>query len=214
MKQDSFGDGASLIYRQEVAVLMADAMTQAQKQGIDRQEIAKRMTAHLGRKVGKALLDAYSSKARVQHIPPLDIAIAFDLAIGKNILSGYMSQQLGLHVIHQQDKALLELAKLEQEKEALRHREDALRFAAGLDKSIIGMRGQLEDLDQENLIFMNLFSWLLFKLENQGSENMVEEYRESILQDDRLSQTNKDQAISVLDIINSGKHAFHQSSKS
>lgn len=76
--------------RAEIAHVMSDAL-----KGHDRYEIAAKMSRLLGRDISKHMLDAYTAESREEHIPPLDTAIAFDLATGSSVLAGFFARKIG-----------------------------------------------------------------------------------------------------------------------
>ena len=61
----------------------------------DRYEIAAKMSKLLGRDISKHMLDAYTAESREDHIPPLDTAIAFDLATESNTLVEFSARKIG-----------------------------------------------------------------------------------------------------------------------
>lgn len=73
---------------------IAHAMSEALK-GHDRYEIAAKMSKLLGRDISKHMLDAYTAESREDHIPPLDTAIAFDLATESNTLTEFAARKIG-----------------------------------------------------------------------------------------------------------------------
>jgi len=73
---------------------IAHAMSEALKDH-DRYEIAAKMSKLLGRDISKHMLDAYTAESREDHIPPLDTAIAFDLATESNTLVEFSARKIG-----------------------------------------------------------------------------------------------------------------------
>ncbi len=76
--------------RAEIAHAMSDAL-----KGHDRYEIAAKMSRLLGRDISKHMLDAYTAESREDHIPPLDTAIAFDLATESIALAELFAKKIG-----------------------------------------------------------------------------------------------------------------------
>ena len=102
----------SLNISREVAHLMSDALRRCPH---DRIEVAARMTRILGKEVSLSMLNAYTAESRETHIPPLDKAIAFDIATEGHALSNYFAGKLGGRVLFGKDALLGELGRLEQE---------------------------------------------------------------------------------------------------
>lgn len=76
--------------RSEIAHAMSEAM-----KGYDRYEIAAKMSRLLDRDISKHMLDAYTAESREDHIPPLDTAIAFDLATESRVLAELFARKIG-----------------------------------------------------------------------------------------------------------------------
>lgn len=106
----------SLACRVEIAHCMSDAL-----HGHDRHDVATQISKLTGRNLSKHMLDAYTAESREEHIPPLDIAIAFDLAIGGAAVLNMYAAKIGARVLVGKASLDAELGKLE------RMREDATR---------------------------------------------------------------------------------------
>lgn len=76
--------------RSEIAHTMSEAL-----KGHDRYDIAAKMSRLLGRDISKHMLDAYTAESREDHIPPLDTAIAFDLATESRALAELFAKKIG-----------------------------------------------------------------------------------------------------------------------
>jgi hypothetical protein len=98
----------SLACRAEIAHAMSDAL-----KGLDRYEVAYRMSRLLGREVSKFMLDAYTAESREDHIPPLDTAIAFDLATEAHTLVNLYAGKVGARVSVGKDAMDAKLGQLE-----------------------------------------------------------------------------------------------------
>jgi len=132
----------SLGCRTEIAATLSDAMKRAAERGIDREEIAARMSAYLGEKISVATLNGYSSQSHTSQAaergePARDInmmrAMAFDAAIEEDVLLELFADKLGGRVIvSQKDAALLEWARLHQEEKALAEKKRALEVVMKL----------------------------------------------------------------------------------
>lgn len=98
----------SLACRVEIAHAMSDAL-----KGHDRYEIAAAMSRLLGRDISKFILDAYTAESREDHIPPLDTAIAFDIATGSQTLANLFAAKLGARLLVGKDALDAKLGQLE-----------------------------------------------------------------------------------------------------
>lgn len=154
--------------RKEIAKVMSAALSVC---GIKRDDVAKKMSDTLGRKITKHMLDAYASEARDQHIPALDVAIAFDMAIGQTALSGYFVSQFGGKIALGKDIQFLELARIQSEKSLLRQREKKAMLAAGLvDRDVLETVTRLEMLEADVMAYQLIFAWLMAN--QQGDESL------------------------------------------
>lgn len=95
-----------------------------------REEIAQRMSAYLGEKVSKSMLDAYASEARREHQIPVTRLIALMHATQDRRLLQLIAEPLGWAVIERRHLPLIELAAVQDRQEELRRRADTLRKAA------------------------------------------------------------------------------------
>ncbi|SOD42292.1 hypothetical protein SAMN06298226_2630 [Nitrosovibrio sp. Nv4] len=98
----------SLACRVEIAHTMSEALD-----GHDRYEVSATMSRLLGRDISKHMLDAYTAESREDHIPPLDTAIAFDMATSDISLLNLYASKLGARVSVGKDALNAELGKLE-----------------------------------------------------------------------------------------------------
>lgn len=102
----------SLACRVEIAHTMSAALN-----GQDRYEVAATMSRLLGRDISKHMLDAYTAESREDHIPPLDTAIAFDMATSDFKLLNLCASKLGARVSVGADALYVELVKLERQRD-------------------------------------------------------------------------------------------------
>ena len=107
----------SLACRAEIAHTMGDALM-----GQDRHEVAIVMSQLLGREISKHMLDAYTAESREYHIPPLDTAIAFDMATGDLSLTNLCAQKLGARISVGTEALYVELSKMERKREEMAER--------------------------------------------------------------------------------------------
>jgi hypothetical protein len=122
--------------RAEIAATLSHAMKLAGERGISREEIASRMSLFLGEKISVATLNGYSAQSHTSQAtehgePARDIslmrAMAFDAAVGEDVLLGMFAEKLGgRRVVNRDEAALLEWATLHQEEKALGERKRIL----------------------------------------------------------------------------------------
>jgi hypothetical protein len=105
----------SLDCRRQIAGVMSEAL-----KGLDRYLVAAEMSRYLGREISKHMLDAYTSESRENHIPPLDTAMAFDLATQGHALADLYAGKIGGRILLGNDALDAEIGKLE------RHREETM----------------------------------------------------------------------------------------
>lgn len=102
----------SLACRVEIAHCMSDAL-----HGLDRHEVATQIGRLTGREFSKYMLDAYTAESRETHIPPIDTAIAFDMATGGVAMLNLYAAKLGARVLVGKESLDAEIGKLERIKE-------------------------------------------------------------------------------------------------
>lgn len=111
----------------EIEACMAVAMERAREKGLTRERIAERMSYLLGEKVSKETLDGYVAPAHRDREISLKRAMAFDAAIGEDVLLGLFALKVGgRKVVSEDDVAYLEWARLHQEEKALAARKRAI----------------------------------------------------------------------------------------
>jgi hypothetical protein len=93
--------------------------------GASRDAVAERMSAFLGQRVSKAMLDAYASPSRADHGIGAERLMALVHATGDRRLLELLAEPMGWTVIERRYLPLIQLA-------AVREREDELRRAAEL----------------------------------------------------------------------------------
>lgn len=96
----------------QIARAVAEALRDAAASGIAREEIAARMTAILGERISKTMLDAYASQAREDHSIGLARFVALIQATGDRRLLELLAEPMGWAVVERADLALIELAAL------------------------------------------------------------------------------------------------------
>ena len=117
----------------EITATLADAMKRAAERGISREEIASRMSAFLGEKIGVPTLNGYSAQSHADREIPLARAMAFDAAVEEDVLLGLFAEKLGnRRVVSGEDAALLEWAHLHRQEKELAERKRVLEAAMKL----------------------------------------------------------------------------------
>jgi len=129
----------SLGCRAEVAATMADAIRRATDRGINREDIAARMSAYLGEKISAGTLNGYTAPSHTSHTsqaaasgqPARDIsfmrAMAFDAAVEEDVLLALFAEKRNSRkIISGEDAALLEWARLHQQEKELGERKRVL----------------------------------------------------------------------------------------
>lgn len=94
--------------------------------GADRVDIAAAMTAQLGRRVTKNMLDAWSSLAREENRVPLDAFAALVGATGEHDLLGLIPAMFGYAVVPEKYAEIIELHLVEEKRAELERRAAAL----------------------------------------------------------------------------------------
>jgi|APTNR8051073442_1049403.scaffolds.fasta_scaffold00759_41 hypothetical protein len=111
----------------EIAARMAVAMEQARERGLTRERIAERMSALLGEKISKETLDGYVAPSHRDREIPFKRAMAFDAALGEDVLLGLFAEKRGgRQVVSADDADLLAWARLHHEERRLAARKKAL----------------------------------------------------------------------------------------
>ena len=119
--------------RVEIAATMADALKTAAARGLDRDAVAERMAFHLGDKFNPATLNGYTAPSHTEKAEqPRDIsllrAMAFDAAIGSDVLLGLYARKRGeRRVITADEAAFIELGRIHQQERELAERKRALQ---------------------------------------------------------------------------------------
>lgn len=107
--QPASSNAGSLSCRAEIAASMSAAL-----KGLDRYDVAAKMSRLLGRDISKFMLDAYTAESREEHIPPFDTAIAFDIATGTQTLLSLAAAKQGARVLVGKEVINAEIGKLQQ----------------------------------------------------------------------------------------------------
>ena len=111
----------------EIVATLNEALEQARVHGLTRETVAERMSYHLGEKFGVATLEGYAAESHKDRQISLVRAMAFDAALGADVLLGLYARKRGERaIVSSDDAALLEWARLHQEEKALAERKRAL----------------------------------------------------------------------------------------
>lgn len=111
----------------EIAACMSVAMERARERGLTRERIAERMSYLLGEKISKETLDGYVAPSHRDREISFKRAMAFDAAIGADVLLGLFAEKRGgRHVVNADDADLLAWARLHHEERQLVARKKAL----------------------------------------------------------------------------------------
>jgi len=96
-----------------IARMIGHALRDAREDGLSRAEVARRMTAYLGRSISEAMLNKWSSEGSEDHRIPLDAFIALVHATGAMALLGFAPGEFGLTVIETEYADLIEARLLD-----------------------------------------------------------------------------------------------------
>ena len=115
----------------EIAATMAEALDRARHfKGLTREHVAERMSYHLGERMGVATLNGYCAHSHEDREPTLRRAMAFDAALGEDVLLGlYTRKRGGRQVVSEEDAALLEWARLHHQEREIAERRRQLEAA-------------------------------------------------------------------------------------
>lgn len=128
---DMFADSADrpgdLSCAVEIAATISEALDRARGRGLNRADVAQKMSWHLGERLSENMLNAYAAQSHEKHEISLRRAIALDLVLGEDaLLRLYTAKRGGRAVMSDDDAALLEWARLHREEKALSERKRAL----------------------------------------------------------------------------------------
>lgn len=112
--------------RVEIAHAMSDALI-----GHDRYDVAAKMSKLLGRDISKHMLDAYTAESREDHIPPLDTAIAFDLATESRVMAELFARKIGARLAVGKEALDAKLGQLERMRDETAKQIKAIKKAMG-----------------------------------------------------------------------------------
>ena len=111
----------------ELAAQMVQTLDAARHHGLTREAVADRMGYYRGARLSVASLNGWCAPSHTDREPNLRQAMAFDAALGRDVLLGLAARKLGgRQVINQADAALLEWAQLHQQAREIAERKKAL----------------------------------------------------------------------------------------
>jgi len=110
----------------KIARLIAQALRDARDDGQSRADIARALSAYLGRSVSEAMLNKWSSEGSEDHRIPLDAFIGLVHATGARDLLGFVPGEFGLTVIENQYAELIEERLLDDHIEEMQARKQVL----------------------------------------------------------------------------------------
>lgn len=111
----------------EIAATMAEALEKAKQRGLSRADVVQRMGYHLGERISESTLNGYTAHSHSDREPSLRRAMAFDAAIGEDVLLGLYARKRGdRHVVSHDDFAYIELGRINQAERDLAQRKRAI----------------------------------------------------------------------------------------
>lgn len=91
-----------------IARLISQALRDARDDGLNRAQIAKRMSDYLQRPISEAMLNKWTSEGSGEHRIPFDAFIALVDATGARNLLGFAPGEFGMTVIDQEYAEIIE----------------------------------------------------------------------------------------------------------
>ena len=99
----------------------------------DRYEIARRMSELTGKKITKAMLDAFTAESKSQHRFPFEFAAAFEAACGDgcSILQNLLARKRGCAVLSVDELLFAKLGAIRKQQDDLRQQEQTIKRHLG-----------------------------------------------------------------------------------
>ncbi|OBY60429.1 hypothetical protein [Pseudomonas sp. AU12215] len=119
-------------FRVQVSEIISEMLSGAKSTGLERIDVAAQMSHLAGEDISKAMLDAWSSPARIDHNLPFYRAALLEQVCGSHQLSDLIVTVRGGRVSWGRDALLAELGRVES------IREEATRQARALRRQIGG----------------------------------------------------------------------------
>lgn len=115
----------------QIARLIGRALRDAKDAGIDRAEVARRMTNRLVRPISVAQINKWTSEASEDHRIPIDAFAALIEATGQHALLGYLPGLYGYVVVPIRYVDMIELQMLEDHEKVVAARKATLKAKIG-----------------------------------------------------------------------------------
>lgn len=133
--QVTVGYGADVAGRggldNQISRLVSRALRDAKDDGAgSRAEIARRMSAYLGRPISEGILNKWSSEGSGEHRIPLDAFIALVEATGAGDLLGFVPKMFGYAVVPEKYADIIEIHLIEEHERDVAARKAALMARA------------------------------------------------------------------------------------
>lgn len=111
----------------EIASTIHEALGKAKVHGVTREDVSERMGYHMGEKFNVDTINGYVAPSHKDRAITLLQAMAFDAALGADVLLGLYARKRGERaIVSGEDAALLEWARLHREEKALGEKKRAL----------------------------------------------------------------------------------------
>lgn len=114
-------------YRPDVARMVAGMLDDARAKGLDRWEVAARMSRYAGHDTSKALLDSYTAASREECNLPLWKAPLIELACDARDLANWHAELLGGRVLWGREVMDAEIGRAQRELDELNQRVKSMR---------------------------------------------------------------------------------------
>lgn len=115
---------ASMDHRASVSHLVSQVIAEA---GLDRYDLAARMSRLTGKEVSKAMLDGYTAESRDAFNLPFYLVPAFEAACESIALSDWLARQRGGRLLVGEDVLAAELGRLERRRDEAQQRIKAIK---------------------------------------------------------------------------------------
>lgn len=123
----------SMDFRAPVAELVSDMLAKAKAKGIDRWDVAARMSRLSGHETSKAIIDSYTAPSREECNAPLWKAPVMELACDERDLAEWHAGILGGRILWGSDVMDAEIGRMQRELDELKAR---LRDATHLRRRV------------------------------------------------------------------------------
>lgn len=117
-------------FRDRLARAVAATLKDADARGLTREDIAARMSEFLGERISLAMLNAYASQAREDHVISVARLLGLLHATRDQRLLELLAEPLGFAVVERKYLPLIELAAVREQSDALAKRARDVRRAA------------------------------------------------------------------------------------